>query len=1285
MKKKAKIMALVLALMLVFQYFNYAGVLKQVEAAATNEVQFVSMDMGFINESDGSKGDLIATVNAAGSNTDPETRIDASKILYLHYNWSISDGHTIQTGDTYTFQLPEQLKLYEPLENKSLGDAGTFSAYTDGRVVMTFDESIAGSTGTVGFLEFWTYIDSSKTNNETEINIDFNIGDPITIKLQPKVTESISKTGQAKPQSYNAKAIDWTVDVNKSLQNITNAVMSDTILSGQEYVADSVVVYPLDVKADGTIVPDSTPYPPTSINVDAGTLKVNLGTIDGAYRIQFSTKITDYNKLSFDNKASLAGTGFPAVESNLASVNVTRGKLLEKSNVYTQDTQKIKWTIKYNFGETDIAAPSFEDLFSKNHILVDGAAGVKVYTVSDLASAAKGALVDSSEFVVTPINNVDEKNGFMLTFNNPIASSAYIIEYETTPDPNFRIYDDAQSIPNEIKVGGEVITSSTASVKHRFYSKSNSGVNYADRTINWTIKVNEDKYDIENTTLEDTFPDGLKMVDESLKVLKNGTNEADLTPYNVTYKGGSSETTEGFTLNLPDGPNTYTITYKTYYDYQDGSYATTKSNYNNNGELAWTDLVYDTNTIEKSFESTFFPGDKTVDNGFKLGSYDTATKTITWGIGINYNSKTMESAVVRDKLLSIQKLNPASIKVYKMIINSNGSHQISDEISDFSKVLPNESNNNTLTISFNNTINQPYYIEFVTSVDDSVIGSGEAAISNVAEFTATNYSLKQLDAIVSIPKAGEYISKEGTQNADDRYRMDWTLYINRGQSTVSSAKVIDTPSNNQVVVKDSVKLYATNIDSSGNVTKKGDALTTGFKVVYNEGIETPTFEIQFLQDISKAYILEYSTIIDAEWGTSLDITNTAEFVASGGISKQLDDPVQKRILLSGGNGDSMIYSGSLNVLKLDADSLDPSNNQLAGAVFKVTRLNGTQVGASKTTPANGELTFSGLRYGNYLLVEESAPTGYVPIAAPIPFTINNSVIPVELTVSNERQTSNLDITKVDKGDNTKLLPGAKFVLYREDKSVVGEVTTGADETVAATFGKASFSNLPFGKYILKETQTPAGYLLDGNGEYPIEIKPGENTAITIQNIKYVYIPGVPTPTPTPTPTPSPTPSEEPEESATPTPTPKPTPTPTPGASETPKPTPTPAGEKTTEDTPVVGEVDVPKGGVTEVGTPPSNGDITITPDGKWKYTPKPGFIGKDRFSVIVVNEDGEEEEIWIEIDVEPVPEGTVEDGTPDLNNLPKTGQADYTLLYLLGAALVGGGLLLRWSGKRKTS
>lgn len=123
--------------------------------------------------------------------------------------------------------------------------------------------------------------------------------------------------------------------------------------------------------------------------------------------------------------------------------------------------------------------------------------------------------------------------------------------------------------------------------------------------------------------------------------------------------------------------------------------------------------------------------------------------------------------------------------------------------------------------------------------------------------------------------------------------------------------------------------------------------------------------------------------------------------------------------------------------------------------------------------------------------------------------------------------------------------------------------------------------------------------------------------------------------------------------------------------------------------PIEGEI--PLGGIPSIGNQPAHGKVVLTPDGKWVYTPNPGFVGKDKFTITVTDEDGNEEEMVIEIDVDEVPKGNVtgdpggksndkgsksndKGGKPSV--LPKTGEDSPLPIYLAGGALIILGLAL---------
>ena len=130
---------------------------------------------------------------------------------------------------------------------------------------------------------------------------------------------------------------------------------------------------------------------------------------------------------------------------------------------------------------------------------------------------------------------------------------------------------------------------------------------------------------------------------------------------------------------------------------------------------------------------------------------------------------------------------------------------------------------------------------------------------------------------------------------------------------------------------------------------------------------------------------------------------------------------------------------SVEISKVDADSDTP----LQGAGFRLYDASGSQV-AEGYTDANGKLTFTGLKLGNYTCKEFQAPNGYVLDDAAFPIALNQNGQVLKGTRENKLITGSIEILKVD----------------------------------ADTNGKRIFDNLNPGEYSYQEISTVDGYQLD---------------------------------------------------------------------------------------------------------------------------------------------------------------------------------------------------------------
>lgn len=208
------------------------------------------------------------------------------------------------------------------------------------------------------------------------------------------------------------------------------------------------------------------------------------------------------------------------------------------------------------------------------------------------------------------------------------------------------------------------------------------------------------------------------------------------------------------------------------------------------------------------------------------------------------------------------------------------------------------------------------------------------------------------------------------------------------------------------------------------------------------------------------------------------------------------------VVLSSDQEDVIVYNvktplqeGSIRITKKDNES----GAVLGGAVFELYD-NDDRFIARGTSDANGIVNFSKIPYGDYILKEIEAPKNY-KITNPdgLNITVDNAFITREVT--NMQLKGSLTVTKTSRTGES--LSGARFVLcdtagtrvYPKEAPYYYET----DEK-----GTLTFSDIPYGTYILREIQAPEYYVID-QAETQITInsettshKTITNTALTIQ-------------------------------------------------------------------------------------------------------------------------------------------------------------------------------------------
>lgn len=176
---------------------------------------------------------------------------------------------------------------------------------------------------------------------------------------------------------------------------------------------------------------------------------------------------------------------------------------------------------------------------------------------------------------------------------------------------------------------------------------------------------------------------------------------------------------------------------------------------------------------------------------------------------------------------------------------------------------------------------------------------------------------------------------------------------------------------------------------------------------------------------------------------------------------------------------NLIY-GSVSGKKVD------ENGQSLGGVliglFKPDETEFTKENALMTAVSaeDGSFSFDKVPYGHWVIREIEQPTGFVLNDAVYDVEIKDDGQVVDVEIENKRIRGNITLTKVDAEYPQNTLQGAIFEVY-EDTNDNGKLD--AEDKLIGTLdekenGVYEMLNLLYGRYFVKETKAPEGFILD---------------------------------------------------------------------------------------------------------------------------------------------------------------------------------------------------------------
>ena len=992
---------------------------------------------------------------------DLGNNVDKSSEIHINYTWNIPDAVDVNSGDYYKMQLPAQINIAAPIDQPITDSNGAKVAdmhiATNGLVTLTFTNYPSTHSKVSGSFYVDCHFNSSAIGTNNPVPINFTIpgqAQPFTVNVNfdqpnPSIQKNIVGGG------YNPATdeITWQVTVNNENVNVNSASVVDTIAAGQKFV-DTTAPAPSSVTING-VPADRTKY---SYDSATGKFVYNFGDITTKQVITFKTSVHDdlaakgQGTYNYSNTAALNynDSGSPqSITSNTKTVPVTVN-LISKTGKYNSSTKQIDWTITVNQSGRTINNAVVNDAIPAGLTL--DTSTVKLNGVSKTAG---------TDYTIAGQN---------FTYNLGNITGQNIITFSTSVDQSIYNSNNSPTYNNTATLTGDGVAPGTSASKGvgvptNIIQKQGSSYDASTGKITWTITVNSNKTNVAaGAVVTDNIPSGQAYAPNSAKL------DGALINNDSTINNPQTTNTLKYTFASAFS-DTHTIQFQTQVTdltHYKANYSGTYSNPVNLTATGINENATGTQTVTSD-----------VINKTGIG-YDYSTRETTWQIVVNNNKMPITNAVITDAIPSGQQYVP-------------GSASIDDGTQGFFNSDSSINSTGILKYTFTGTINKTYTITFKTKLTDLSIfnTSGDKTLNNTASITGNEIPANgDGDSTGSQTVKNSVITKTPTYTMGNSY-IDWTVQTNANWSIpLAGATITDTLQDGLALDTDTVELYKAAVNSDGSLTQGTQVTLTGDNVKYN--INTREFDFTFPQDAgSGAFILKFRTNVTKTG----NYTNSVEFKGSG--VDQSSTTTQSGVWFSQGGGTATGETAGIKVVKVDKDSSQP----LSGAVFQLIDQYGNVKATSTATGSDGSATFDSLKYArNYFIKEITPPTGYKLDSTEYPFQINsdlnqgtsyddpNGVFKFSSSDSSKNIVTYNYNDEIYKGSiqfyktgPEGVLGGAVFTLYQNDGTTPVKDSSNNNINITATSGIGGivqFSNIPFGKYKIKETTAPTGYTLN---------------------------------------------------------------------------------------------------------------------------------------------------------------------------------------------------------------
>ena len=329
---------------------------------------------------------------------------------------------------------------------------------------------------------------------------------------------------------------------------------------------------------------------------------------------------------------------------------------------------------------------------------------------------------------------------------------------------------------------------------------------------------------------------------------------------------------------------------------------------------------------------------------------------------------------------------------------------------------------------------------------------GRKVVDAIYNLVNIAYNNSQNIPVVSVKQSGGLVAEKDGKNYSSSYILEKTS----GDISMKVKSIEGAPQGTYVADKNGQQKESFNGGEQLKIMIPKDQIKKEYDIKINYEITLKNYPVYYARSEQE---------------------NSQNYVVIGENNEKFNGVINTKI----GAGKSII-----NIVKLDEGNKEP----ISGVKFNIKYKEGENIG-DFVTDEEGKIEVKDVHQGTVIVTEMETDEKYE-------IDVNGKEIQIgyntthELEITNKRKKGSLEVTKVDKDDNSIKIEGVEFELLNDKGEIVEKVVTDEE-------GKAIINNIDIGEYILKETKTNEEYRL--GEEHSIKINWNEKLNLTIENEK----------------------------------------------------------------------------------------------------------------------------------------------------------------------------------------